>query len=325
MNYEAKAAAYARMSAIAKLMAVVLVAASSTRFLSAQDLAPRAYVITPVHANALTVSYSYSSGDIMFGSTLPLTGASGDTNLSILSYYHAMGVLGRSANVTVSLPYAVSTFQGELTGGTRSTRRSGLMDLTLRFSVNLKGAPAMNPEEFRAWRQKTIIGASLKVLAPTGQYDPTKLINPGSNRWAFKPELGLSKRWGHWLLDGYGAVWLFTTNHDYFSRNRFNAGTNTQTQSPVGAIEAHLSYDVRPRLWASVDVNYWYGGRTALNGVASRPTLQANSRIGGTCSIPLNKRQSLKFSYSRGARVRFGGNAHNASVAWQYSWLGRPR
>lgn len=291
-------------------------------FMRAQDLAPRAYLIAPVHSNAVTLSYSYSTGDINMGGTVPITGAGGDINLSILSFYHSMDIMGRSSNMTVSLPYAVANFRGEVIGTDTAARRSGLMDLVLRFSVNLKGARAMHIDQFRSWRQKTIIGASLKVVAPTGQYDPTKLINPSGNRWAFKPELGLSQRWGHWIVDGYAAVWFFTKNHDYFSRNQYSPSTNYQTQSPIGAIEGHLSYDVKPRLWASFDGNFWYGGRTSMNGVLSRPTLQSNSRIGGTCSIPVNRHQSLKFSYAHGARIRFGGRTNNVSIAWQYSWLG---
>lgn len=294
-------------------------------FLSAQDLAPRAYLITPVHSNAVTLSYSYSSGDIDLGGGVPITGATGNLNLSIISLSHSLDFLGRSSNVTVSLPYVVTNYRGEVIGNDTSVRRSGLMDLVVRFSVNIKGAPAMEVEQFRGWRQKTIVGASLKVIAPTGQYDPTKLITPSGNRWAFKPEIGVSRRSGHWIIDGYGAVWFFTMNHDYFSRNQYSSTTNYRTQNPIGAVEAHLSYDVKPRLWASLDGNFWYGGRTSMNGVESRATLQSNSRIGGTCSIPVNRHQSLKFSYSHGARIRFGGKSDNVSVAWQYSWLGRPR
>lgn len=313
------------MRSLLKLVTLSLITVSSRQLLNAQDLAPRAYVITPVHSNVVTLSYSYSSGDIIFGSTLPITGSTGTINLSIISYYHAMNLLGRSSNITVSLPYTVANYRGEVAGSNATAYRSGLLDLVVRFSVNIKGAPAMHVEQFQKWRQKTIVGVSLKVIAPTGQYDPTKLINPGSNRWAFKPEIGVSQRRGHWLLDGYGAVWFFTVNNNYFSHNQFFPGTNTLSQGPIGALEAHLSYDVKPRLWASIDANFWYGGRTARDEIELRSTLQANSRIGATCSIPLNKHQSLKFSYSHGARIRFGGNSNNVSVAWQYSWLGKPR
>ncbi len=302
----------------------VLIVIATSVGLDAQDLAPRAYLVTPVHSNALTMTYSRSSGDLDFGSTLPITGASADVNVSTLSYYHATGLFGRSSNFTVSMPYAVGYVRGEVIGTDTEVRRSGLMDLVMRFSINIHGARAMHAPEFVKWQQKTVVGASLKVVAPTGQYDSTKLINPGSNRWAFKPEIGFSRRWGHWVVDGYGAVWFFTKNPKFFSNNPYSPTTNTQAQRPIEAVESHVSYDVKPRLWVSGDINFWYGGRTVLNELLSRPTLLANSRIGATSSIPISRHQSLKFSYSRGARVRYGGKTNNISLAWQYSWLGRP-
>jgi len=292
---------------------------------NAQDLAPRAYLITPKHSNAITLSYSYFSGDLLFDGAVPITGATAKVNMSVFSYTHALNVLGRSANFTASLPYGVGNFRGTVVGAEMNAYRSGALDSAFRLSVNLKGGPAMDVQEFRKWQQKMLVGISLKVVAPAGQYDPTKLLNYGANRWAFKPELGLSRRWQHWLLDTYGAGWFFTTNHDFFSRNQFSPGTNTQKQNPIFAFEGHLSYDVRPRLWASLDGNFWVGGRSTLNGVENPGTLQRNSRIGGTVSVPVSKHQSIKFSYNRGAYIRYGGNYQNVSFAWQYSWLGRPK
>jgi hypothetical protein len=223
------------------------------------------------------------------------------------------------------LPYALGNFQGTAFGAEQHLYRSGLLDSSFRFSVNLKGGPAMPVQKFVKWHQKVLLGASLKVIAPTGQYDPTKLINWGSNRWNFKPEFGYSERWGKWVLDGYLGVWLFTTNNDFWSRNSFYAGTRSQTQAPIGSFEGHLSYDFKPRLWASLDGNYWFGGKTSINGIQNPVTEQSNSRIGGTVAIPITKHQSLKFSYNNGTYIRFGGNYQNVSAAWQYSWLGKPK
>jgi len=291
---------------------------------NAQDLAPRAYLITPKHSNAVTLSYSYITGDLILDGALPLTGATAKVNVSVFSYTHSFNLFGRSANFSASLPYGMGNFRGTVVGAETNAYRSGALDSSYRLSVNLKGGPAMDLKEFRGWQQKTLLGFSVKVVAPTGQYDPTKLINYGANRWAFKPELGLSKRLGHWIIDTYGAGWFFTTNHDFFSRNQFSPGTNTQKQSPTFAFEGHLSYDVKPRLWASLDGNFWVGGRSALNGVENPSTLQRNSRVGGTVSVPVSKHQSIKFSYNRGAYIRYGGNYQNVSFAWQYSWRGRP-
>jgi hypothetical protein len=290
----------------------------------AQDLAPRAYVVTPIHSNAVTLSYSFYDGSVLFEGTVPITGATARVHVSVFSFFHSLNFFGRTANITAAVPYGIGNFHGTVTGAEMNAYRSGLLDTTFRFSVNLKGGPAMTVDQFRKWRQKRILGASLKVVTPTGQYGSTKLINYGGNRWAFKPELGYSRRWDHWILDTYGGVWFFTTNHEFFSHNQFYPGTNTQSESPIGSFEGHLSYDVKPRLWVSLDGNFWFGGTSSLNGVANPVTLQRNSRVGVTASLPVTKHQSLKFSYSNGAYIRYGGNYQNISVAWQYSWLGRP-
>jgi hypothetical protein len=289
-----------------------------------QDLAPRAYIITPTHSNAVTLTYSSFDGSITFDGNIPITGASARFIVSVFNYSHSLSFFGRSANVLVSLPYGVGNFRGTVVGAETLAYRSGLMPASVRFSVNLKGGPSMNVQEFMKWKQKSIVGISLKLVPLTGQYDPTKLINLGTNRWALKPELGYSRRWAHWLLDGYGGAWFFTTNPEFFSHNQFSPGTNRQSESPIGSFEGHLSYDFKPRLWISLDANYWFGGTTSLNGVQSPGTLQRNSRVGLTASIPLSRHQSMKISYNNGAYIKYGGNYQNISVAWQYTWLGKP-
>lgn len=289
-----------------------------------QDLAPRAYLITPEHTNAIIVSCSYYGGNVQFDGTVPITGAVAHISVPILTYYHSLNFFGRSANVTAALPYGVGNFNGTVTGAAAHAYRSGLLDSVYRFAVNLKGGPAMPPEEFQKWRQKRLLGASVKIVAPTGQYDPTKLINWGSNRWAFKPEIGYSERWGHWVLDAYAAAWFFTTNPEFFSHNQFFPGTQTQSEGPVAAFEGHLSYDVKPRLWVSLDANFWRGGEARLNGTANPLTLQRNSRVGATASIPITRHQSLKISYDNGAYISYGGNYQTISIGWQFSWIGRP-
>jgi hypothetical protein len=290
------------------------------QFLWAQDLSPRAYLITPLHYNAVVLTYSFYSGSVDFNGIVPITGATGTYSVPLFAYYHSFSFFGRSANINVVLPYAIGTFQGNVAGEGRQLYRSGLADSVYRLSVNLKGGPAMEAPQFAKWKQKTILVASLKVVAPTGQYDPNKLINWGSNRWAFKPEFGYSERWGNWVLDGYAGVWFYTANSQFYSPPVPKA----QTQDPIGSFESHLSYDVKPRLWFSLDGNFWFGGITSLNGIADLKTRQASSRIGATASMPLSKHQSVKLSYNKGTYISFGGNYQNVSIAWQYSWVGRP-
>jgi hypothetical protein len=293
------------------------------RAASAQDLAPRAYLITPLHFTSATLTYAFYDGNINYNGSLPVDDATGTYHVPIVTLYHSFSLFGRSANALASLPYARGNFQGTVAGAGMQIYRSGLLDSVYRVSVNLKGGPALEMRDFSKWRQKVLLGASLKVQAPTGQYDPTKLINWGTNRWSFKPEFGYSQRFGKFILDGYAGAWFFTTNNDFWSRNSYYPGTRSQTQSPIGSFEGHFSYNFNPRLWASLDGNYWFGGKTSIAGVVNSLSQESNSRIGGTISLPVGKHQSLKFAYSDGTYIRFGGNYQNVSVAWQYAWIGK--
>lgn len=288
--------------------------------LHAQDLSPRAYLITPVHLNAITVTWSYFNGGVNFNGAVPITGATGIFDVSSLSYYHSFDFFGRSANFTIGLGYGIGNFQGELEQRTRSVYRSGLMDAVSRFSVNLIGGPALPAQKFASWKQKRLLGASLKVVMPTGQYSGTKLVNWGINRWAFKPELGYSQRRGHWLFDAYAGVWLYTTNQASY----YLPAPKPQTEDPIGSLEGHFSRDFGVGTWASLDGNFWWGGVTTLNGIQDLATKQTGSRVGGTAAWRFARHQSLKVSYSNGAYIRFGGNYQSVQAAWQYSWIGWP-
>jgi Putative MetA-pathway of phenol degradation len=292
----------------------------------AQDLAPRAYLITPLHSNAINLTYSFFHGGLDFNGVIPITGATGTYSVPIFSLYHSFSLFGRSANIAAWLPYGVGTFQGSVLGTDKQIYRSGLFDSGFRVSVNLKGGPAMPISQFVKWKQKVVLGASLKVVAPTGQYDPTKLINWGLNRWVFKPEFGYSQRFSEkWILDGYGGAVFFTTNQEFFSIPT----PQPQTKNPYGSFEGHLSYDAKhyrgkPTLWFSLDGNFWFGGTTSMGGKSNPATRQTASRVGVTAAIPVSRHQSIKASFSRGDYVRVGGNFDSLAVSWQYTWLGRP-
>ena len=289
--------------------------------LRAQDLAPRAYVITPVGLNAITLTWSYFNGGVNLNGAVPITGATGIYNISNFTYYRSFSFFGRTANIAAFLPYAVGNFQGNLKQENRSVYRSGLVDFGVRFSVNLVGGPAMSAGTFAKWKQKRLLGASVKIIAPTGQYDATKLVNWGINRWAFKPEMGYSERWGNWLLDAYAGAWFYTTNQASYAPPL----PKPQTEQPILALEGHLSRSFKFGTWASLDGIFWWGGITSLSGIANLATKQAGSRIGATAAWRFSRHQSVKISYSDGAYIRFGGNYQVVQAAWQYSWLGWPK
>ena len=281
----------------------------------AQDLEPRAYSASPVGTNFLAGILTRSEGDVVTDPTLPVTNADAQINGFALGYGRTFPLFGRQALVLAALPYAWGHASGDVSGERRRADRSGLADFKGKLSVNLYGNPARFPEEFARTASRTILlGASFTVSAPTGQYDPTRLVNLGTNRWAFKPEVGVSVPVGRFYFDLYTGVIFFTTNPAFYP------GPNRRSQDPLATVQFHASYTFRPGLWLAADAT-WYGGGAAHVNDGPATGRTDNTRVGGTLSVPLGRRQSFKLAYSKGATVRAGQDFRTFTAAWQILWF----
>jgi hypothetical protein len=287
--------------------------------MAAQELEPRAYSPSPTGANFLVVGFARSSGEVVFDPSVPITDVHAKIYSPVLGLGRTFGIFGRQALVTAVLPYAFGRIEGKVGPQLQqgSITRSGLADLRAKVSINLYGNPAQNPGEFaKTEHHNTIVAASVTFQAPTGQYGPDKLINLGTNRWAFRPELGISHPWKKFYFDLYAGAWFFTAN------DRFFPGSSFKEQDPLTGLQAHVSYSLRPRMWIAFDSTWYNGGDSIVNG--GPPTgRQDNSRIGVTFSFPATKHQSLKIAYSNGVTARTGTNFSNIAVTWQYLWFSK--
>jgi hypothetical protein len=281
---------------------------------AAQDMEPKSYSASPVGANFFVGSFSWSTGSVVFDPTLPLSDVHADVRGFVAAVGHSFDLFGNLALATVALPYVLADVTGKIQEQAASTSRSGLADARFRLSVNLRGNPAMSAREFARAPKQTIIGASLSVSAPAGQYYDTKLINLGNNRWTFKPEVGISVPIRRVDADAYLGATFFTRNDDFYP------GGQARTQEPVLAAQAHVSYTLRPRLWVAFDSTWYAGGAARVaEGDASIPA--NNSRAGITFSMPVGVRYSLKVAYGNGVIVRTGTNFSSVAVAMQALWL----
>jgi hypothetical protein len=294
------------------LLAAVLLPVATVR---AQQLTPNAYAPSPTGANVAIVSDNYSTGDVALDPSLPVQDLHATINTASVGYARTFGFLDRYTNVGFALPYVHGDVNGLYLGQYQAVHRTGFGDPQLRMAVNLYGAPALTPRQFAAYTPKTIVGLSLIVVAPLGQYYNTKLINIGSNRWSFKPEVGISNTSGPWTLEADVGGWFFTDNTDF-------AGGKVRAQEPIGALQLHATYAIKPHMWVAIDGTYYTGGRTTINGQQNFD-LQKNSRVGITFALPLGQQQALKFAYSRGARTTIGGDFDTIGVSYQYIWLDR--
>jgi hypothetical protein len=279
-----------------------------------QTLEPRAYVNTPVGMNFLLLGYQNSTGALLFDPAIPITDASARVNMGLLGYVRSLNVAGKSAKAGVLLPYARLYAEGYVDGQFRTRTDIGPADPSLYFTINLYGAPALSIKDFRNYKQKTIIGLAFKLSAPLGAYENDKLINIGTNRWVFKPELGVSQALGRWTLEAAAAVDLYSDNND------FDNG-KSRHQEPIYTVQGHVIYSFPNNLWASIGATYYAGGRTTIDGVA-RNDLQQNWRTGFTLALPINRNQSIKLYGSSGVSTRTGTDYDSVGVAWQYRWGG---
>jgi len=297
---------------MAVLAACVLTAVASPA--RAQDIEPRAYSNAPIGVNFLIAGYAYTRGGLSFDPAVPITNANLNTSNVVLAYARVLDLWGKSGKFDVIVPYTWLSGTADYQGAPVQRTVSGFANSAFRLSVNLYGAPALTLPEFADWEQDLIIGASLQVWAPWSQYDSSKLVNIGTNRWSFKPEVGISKAVGPWTLELQAAVTFFTDNADFF-------GGNTRSQDPLYSLQGHLIYGFRSGIWTSVDATYVAGGRTTLNGVLNND-LQQNWRAGATLALPLDRANSIKFYASSGVAARTGNNYDLIGIAWQYRWGG---
>jgi len=276
----------------------------------AQELSPRAYWPAPTGTKLLLAGYAYSWGDIVTDPSLPVAGVDSRINTAIVGYQQTLDLLGRTANLKIELPYVIGTTEGFYLGQPARADVNGGGDVAMTVSFNLLGAPAMDRKAFGELLRapRPILGASIRVLAPTGEYHGDKLINIGTNRWAVRLQLGyIQPLKPRWLLEGAAGVWFFEDNDDFL-------GT-TRSQDPIAAIEAHLIHLMNAGAWLSLDANYYAGGRSDVGGVA-RADFQRNVRAGLTLAKPFKRRQLLKLSVSRGVVTESGGDYTMVSLAY---------
>lgn len=285
--------------------------------IQAQDLEPRAYIRLPIKANAILPGVSYSDGKVLTDPTLPLEDFKAKVGVLSLGYAHTFNFFGMTAQAFAVVPFCTANASARVNDQYKEVNRTGPADIRARLSVLLLGAPALSAREFKAHKKSsTILGTSITMQAPTGQYYSDKLVNIGTGRWAFKPEIALSQSLSQrWLLDLYTAAWLFTDNHNYF-------GNNLRAQNAIGTIQTHISYNIGLFSWAAFDATYYTGGQSTVNGTENNDKV-SNIRLGTVLALPTGKKSGLKIAFSTGARVVKGSNFTTASVGWSYSWFGK--
>jgi len=281
--------------------------------LSAQDLDPRAYARVPVDATVLIAGFNYSYGDILTDPVLVIKELDANVASPVIGIARTFSLFGLTSQAYITLPYVWAEASGEVLDEDSSITRSGFGDTRFRISALLFGAPAVTVEKFAKSSPRNVLGVSLTITAPTGQFFSDKLINIGTNRWSFKPEIGLSYiLTEQWYIDLYAGAWFFTNN------NSFYPGNTVRTQDPLITFQTHVSYNFNPLTWAAFDFTYYFGGKSSVSvDDFYYDDRQENMRFGATFNFPISKINAIKIAVSTGAIVRAGADFTTISIAWQ--------
>ncbi len=295
------------------LLAALLVAAAVPA--AAQNLDPRSFVNTPVGINFLTVAYGYSTGNVLFDASVALENADLTIQGPTAGYARALDLQGLSGKFDAAVGWACADGTADFNGVPVSRQACGPTDPTAHLSVNFIGAPALTRRQYPTYKQNILVGAGLRVTAPLGQYDPSKLVNIGTNRWSVKTDVGLSKAAGRLTLEFLASATFFTTNNDFLDGQ-------SQSQAPLYSGQVNAIYTFRSGIWGGVGGLLYGGGATRVNGGPARAR-QENTRVGATLVFPVGRSNSFKAYWSSGVTTRTGSDFDTFVVSWVHLWGGK--
>lgn len=280
--------------------------------LQGASLEPRLYSNVPKGFNFLVVGYGHTEGALADNTALELTDPKLQVNSAVVGYARGFGIGGMSAKAGVVLPAMCIDGTAKQNGAPVARHVCGAGDAKISVSVNLFGAPALSMKRFASYRQDTIVGVSLQVTTPTGQYERDRLVNIGTNRWAIKPGVGISKAVARFIFE-------LAADAEFYTANEHFLGDITRKQEPVYSTQGHVIYTFKNHVWIGLDANYFWGGEYVNDGQHSGEVLD-NSRLGATLAIPINRYHSLKFYGSSGVSTRVGTDFDMLGVLLQYRW-----
>ena len=278
-----------------------------------QELEPRAFTNLPIGMNFAVAGYGYAQGNILLDPAVPIKDLNANLHTFIGAYLRSVKLFGLAGKVDAVVPVAFGDWDGFFNGVDTTRSADGLGDIRFRISLNFLGAPPLNMEEFPNYKPSRISGISLQIITPTGSYNPDRLINLGSNRWAFKPQWGFAKYYKNWIVETYLEAWFFTVNNNFF-------GGNELKQNPLGAVKVHLIRSLPNSWWFAIDAGYGLGGKTFLNG-EERNTRISSFRFGLNLAVPLGMQHTVRLTAVSGVRLERGPDFDAITFSYQYRWM----
>ena len=263
--------------------------------------------------NFLVMGYSYSGGNVLLDPQLPIEDLDSKLHTILGAYVRSIRIFGLSGKVDLTVPWSSGDY-GTVVDGIDSSRSvNGFGDARIRLTVNFTGAPSLAKEEFRDYKPSLISGMSLRIICPTGQYNPNYVVNLGSNRWIFWPTWGISKFWNKWILEGHINAAFITPNYEFL-------GDNTFTQNPVGGLKMHVIRSFKGNWWISLSSGYLVGGKTYINGEL-KDTRISNLRVALNVAVTICQNHVIRLTSFTSRRFERGADFDAIALSYQFRWI----
>ena len=281
----------------------------------AQSFEPRILSDIPIKGNVFLASYAYSKGDILLDGASPVQDLESSVNSLVFAYARTFKLFNKLTKIDAIIPYAFADFSGKLNDVAAATSRTGFGDPMIRFFMIFIGSDPLELKDFVKHKpDKFKFGAGIRISPPLGQYDNSKIINLGTNRWTFKIGVGASYTFiNKIILEGQIKSWLFTKNDDFF-----NGGT--VSQNPLFSAQLHLTYIFKPGIWLSGSIGQTNSGVTYINGV-EQEKINTNTKYGLTFSYRLNKKNGLKFALTNGVPNQYAFDYTSIIIFYNFIWF----
>lgn len=282
-----------------------------------QDIEPRRWGNIPLGTQAIGIGYAYSFGNVLFDPLLETENVEVDVQTVAATYVHPFRLGKKLARFDVLVPLSFAKWEGLLSGEPASVERNGFADPRVRFSINLKGPPALGPKELKEYLAEhtkyTTIGVSLAITLPFGQYFEDKLLNLGLNQFVFRPQAGLVHNWGLWSFELTASVLIFTENNDFFNESN-------KEQKPLFSSQTHLIKFFPSRSWIAIGASYGGGGQSVVNRQPNND-VRGNLLAGFSYGHPIGKKQNLKLAYFHSETLKdIGSNTNTILLGWSFAF-----
>jgi hypothetical protein len=264
----------------------------------AQDDGPRVYQLAPAGAQNVTAFLVNKRGNETPEGTVE-PGAKIDTDILVFRYVRTFDVGGHPVSPFLIVP----TGEVRRTGAPHS---SGFGDLQIGGTIGLIGAPALSPEAFAAFKPGFGLGVLGRVFFPTGAYRADTPVNLGSNRISYQMGLPLTYAWGSSYRDPALTSLEALPTVNFYEPNDEPFGAKRSEKDPQFNVEAHLTHNFSPRVWASADLLYRQGGETTTDGTPDHNATHGLS-AGASLALPFLRSTIIAFTYEHVIERRDNG------------------